>query len=175
MQQVEHLFKQFSNSKILGIEQLPQAGSDRQYYRIKTAQDNYIATVGKNIRENETFIYFSQVFKQLKLSTPEVFIFNEDRSVYIQQDVGAQSLLDVIEAKGFNDAAYTLYQKSLKQLAHLQVKAHQAIDYSRCLTNSEFGKEAILADLLYFKYYFLDTLGKPYDKQKLIPAKKSLS
>ncbi len=175
MQQVEHLFKQFSNSKILGIEQLPQAGSDRQYYRIKTAQDNYIATVGKNIRENETFIYFSQVFKQLKLSTPEVFIFNEDRSVYIQQDVGAQSLLDVIEAKGFNDAAYTLYQKSLKQLAHLQVKAHQAIDYSRCLTNSEFGKEAILADLLYFKYYFLDTLGKPYDKQKLINDFNQLS
>lgn len=175
MQQVEHLFKQFSNSKILGIEQLPQAGSDRQYYRIKTAQDNYIATVGKNIRENETFIYFSQVFKQLKLSTPEVFIFNEDRSVYIQQDVGTQSLLDAIEAKGFNDAVYTLYQKSLKQLARLQVKAHQAIDYSRCLTNSEFGKEAILADLLYFKYYFLDTLGKPYDKQKLIHDFNQLS
>jgi len=159
----------------LGIEQLPQAGSDRQYYRIKTAQDNYIATVGKNIRENETFIYFSQVFKQLKLSTPEVFIFNEDRSVYIQQDVGTQSLLDAIEAKGFNDAVYTLYQKSLKQLARLQVKAHQAIDYSRCLTNSEFGKEAILADLLYFKYYFLDTLGKPYDKQKLIHDFNQLS
>lgn len=175
MQQVELLFKQFSNSKILGIEQLPQAGSDRQYYRIKTAQDNYIATVGKNIRENETFIYFSQVFKQLKLSTPEVFIFNEDRSVYIQQDVGTQSLLDAIEAKGFNDAVYTLYQKSLKQLARLQVKAHQAIDYSRCLTNSEFGKEAILADLLYFKYYFLDTLGKPYDKQKLIHDFNQLS
>lgn len=175
MQQVELLFKQFSNSKILGIEQLPQAGSDRQYYRIKTAQDNYIATVGKNIRENETFIYFSQVFKQLKLSTPEVFIFNEDRSVYIQQDVGTQSLLDEIEAKGLNDAVYTLYQKSLKQLAHLQVKAHQAIDYSRCLTNSEFGKEAILADLLYFKYYFLDTLGKPYDKQKLINDFNQLS
>jgi len=36
------------------------------------------------------------------------------------------------------------------------------------LTNKEFGKEAIMADLLYFKYYFLDALRKPYDKQKLL-------
>ena len=43
------------------------------------------------------------------------------------------------------------------------------MDYENwCLTSSEFGKQAILSDLLYFKYYFLDTLQLPYDKEKLI-------
>lgn len=57
----------------------------------------------------------------------------------------------------------------------MQVKAQKEVDFSRCLTNSEFGKEAILADLLYFKYYFLDTLAKPYDKQKLLNDFNKLS
>lgn len=175
MQQVENLFKQFNNSIISAIEKLPQAGSDRQYYRIKTTGNSFIATVGKNIKENETFIYFSRVFTGLKLPTPQVYAVSTDQSVYIQQDFGSQSLLDVLAAKGYSNEVFALYQKSLKQLAALQVKADKAIDYSRCLTNSEFGKEAILADLLYFKYYFLDALGKPYDKQKLLSDFNKLS
>jgi len=43
------------------------------------------------------------------------------------------------------------------------------------LTNEEFGKQAIMADLLYFKYYFLDALQRPYDKQKLIDDFEALS
>ena len=37
------------------------------------------------------------------------------------------------------------------------------------------GKQAIMADLLYFKYYFLDALRQPYDKQKLIDDFEALS
>ena len=37
-----------------------------------------------------------------------------------------------------------------------------------CITSREFGKQAIISDLLYFKYYFLDTLGIAYDKEKLL-------
>ncbi|ULT45338.1 hypothetical protein KRR40_19885 [Niabella defluvii] len=70
---------------------------------------------------------------------------------------------------------YNLFKESLQQLARLQVEGDKGLDYSRCLTNSEFGKQAIMADLLYFKYYFLDALRKPYDKQKLIDDFEALS
>ncbi|RYY69707.1 MAG: DUF1679 domain-containing protein, partial [Chitinophagaceae bacterium] len=73
------------------------------------------------------------------------------------------------------DHVYGMYKKSLNKLAELQIKGHNLVDYSKCLTNSEFGKQAIMADLLYFKYYFLDALGKPYDKQKLIDDFEALS
>ena len=68
-----------------------------------------------------------------------------------------------------------LFKKSLEALAELQVKGDKGLDYEQCLTNKEFGKQAIMADLLYFKYYFLDALRKPYDKQKLIDDFEALS
>jgi hypothetical protein len=55
------------------------------------------------------------------------------------------------------------------------VKGHEGLDYKKCLTNTSFGKQAIMADLLYFKYYFLDALRQPYDKQKLIDDFEALS
>jgi len=100
---------------------------------------------------------------------------NEDKSIYIQEDFGNISLIDHLENDGFSEDVYGLYKQSLVHLAELQVKAHAVIDYSKCLTNSEFGKQAIMADLLYFKYYFLDALAKPYDKQKLIDDFEALS
>ncbi len=65
--------------------------------------------------------------------------------------------------------------KASTRSQQLQVKGHEGLDYTRCLTNQEFGKQAIMADLLYFKYYFLDALRKPYDKQKLIDDFEALS
>ncbi|MGZ3881337.1 MAG: RapZ C-terminal domain-containing protein, partial [Flavisolibacter sp.] len=70
---------------------------------------------------------------------------------------------------------YELFKESLKQLADLQVIGDEGLNYKKCLTNEEFGKQAIMADLLYFKYYFLDALQRPYDKQKLIDDFEALS
>lgn len=57
----------------------------------------------------------------------------------------------------------------------MQVQGGADLDYNQCLTAKEFGKQAILSDLLYFKYYFLDTLKIPYDKQQLIEDFEALA
>ena len=57
----------------------------------------------------------------------------------------------------------------------MQIKGDAGLDYSVCLTAKEFGKQAILSDLLYFKYYFLDTLQLPYDKQAMMDDFEALS
>jgi hypothetical protein len=57
----------------------------------------------------------------------------------------------------------------------MQILGGADIDYEKCLTAKEFGKQAILSDLLYFKYYFLDTLKLPYDKQQLMEDFEDLS
>jgi hypothetical protein len=49
------------------------------------------------------------------------------------------------------------------------------LNYDYCLTAKEFGKQAIMSDLLYFKYYFLDTLQLPYDKQAMMDDFDALS
>ena len=173
--QIVSLFKQYHDDDITGVDKLPQAGSDRHYFRIFTAAKNYIATYGENVKENESFIYFSEHFNKKQLPVPEIYQISEDICCYIQEDFGNTCLLDVLEAEGFTTHVYELYKESLAKLAQLQTKGHEGLDYSKCLTNEVFGKQAIMADLLYFKYYFLDALAKPYDKQKLIDDFEALS
>src|SRR5690606_35200172 len=158
------------------IDILPKSGSERRYFRVHDENGNsVIGTFGANVQENETFFYFSDHFRKIELPVPEIFITSDDKTIYLQQDFGDISLLNHLEKEGFSDHVYGLFKKSLHELARLQVKAHEGMDYEYCLTNKEFGKEAIMADLLYFKYYFLDALRRPYDKQKLLNDFEALS
>ena len=99
---------------------------------------------------------------------PEVYIANDEQTVYLQKNVGSESLLERLEKKGHTEEVLHLFKKSLQQLAQIQILGNKNFDYNKCITAKEFGKQAILSDLLYFKYYFLDTLQKPYDKQQLL-------
>ena len=166
---ISNLFAGFSAEPILSINKIPQSGSIRIYYRILTAVKSFIATYGINVKENLSFIHFSRHFKSAHCPVPEIFAVNTEGTIYIQEDFGDVSLLDRLEQEGHNDQVYNLFRQSLKELAHLQIKGDAGMDYGNySLTSSEFGKQAILSDLLYFKYYFLDTLQLPYDKEKLI-------
>jgi aminoglycoside/choline kinase family phosphotransferase len=157
------------------ISKIPQSGGDRVYYRITQGDQSWIATYNLNLKENETFLYFSNHFFNKGLPVPKILAVNEDQSIYIQSDLGNVSLLDVLEKEGKTEHVFSLFQKSLKALAYLQVQGGEGLDYSYCLTSKEFGKHAILTDLLYYKYYFLDTLQYPYDKQALIDEFELLS
>src|SRR5450631_360261 len=166
---ISDLFAGYRSETILSISKIPQSGSIRIYYRIRTASGSFIATHGINIKENQSFIKFSRHFKKTGCPVPEIFAINSENTIYIQEDFGDISLLNRLEEAGPVDEVYELFRKSLKALSHLQIKGNEGLDYENyCLTSSEFGKQAILSDLLYFKYYFLDTLQLPYDKEKLV-------
>jgi aminoglycoside/choline kinase family phosphotransferase len=172
---IKAFFQSENNESIRHIEKLPKSGGDRIYFRIVTEKKSYIATYNENLKESETFLYFTQHFSQINAPVPELYYTSDDAKIYIQQDFGRISLLNELEKYGENDHVYSLFQKSLKALAFLQIKGIDNLDDSYCLTSKEFGKQAILADLLYFKYYFLDTLKIPYDKEKLIDDFEALS
>jgi aminoglycoside/choline kinase family phosphotransferase len=173
---ISDLFAGFSREPVLSINKIPQSGSIRIYYRIRTAVKTFIATYGINIKENQSFIHFSRHFKLAHCPVPEIFAVNTEGTIYIQEDFGDISLLDRLEQEGHIDQVYNLFRQSLKELAHLQIKGDAGMDYENySLTSSEFGKQAIMSDLLYFKYYFLDTLQLPYDKEKLIADFESFS
>lgn len=173
---ISQLYGQWAGKEPAQVDVLPQSGSDRRYFRMHDEQGHtVIAAHGINVPENEAFIYFANHFQQKSLQVPKILAVSEDRVVYLQEDFGATSLLNLLEAQGFTDDVYALFRESLHQLARLQVLGDEGLDYKKCLTNQEFGKQAIMADLLYFKYYFLDAIRKPYDKQKLIDDFEALS
>lgn len=173
--QIELLFFNWQGSNWDKIEKIPQSGSNRVYYRIYKNNQTCIATYNTNSKENSTFIAFSKHFKELGLPVPTVFCSSADGIIYLQEDVGNESLLNQLEKFGYTQAVYDLFKQSLSQLAHIQIWGDKDLDYNNCITAKEFGKQAILSDLLYFKYYFLDTLQEPYDKQQLIDDFEALS
>ena len=182
IESISALYKQWKGEEPGSVDLLPQSGSERRYFRLHASlpdrqgkEGSVIGTYGANVRENETFIYFTNHFRNNNLAVPEILAISEDKQFYLQEDFGDVSLLNHLESKGFTQEVYDLFKKSLEELARLQVKGDDGLDYNNCLTNKEFGKQAIMADLLYFKYYFLDALRKPYDKQKLIDDFEALS
>lgn len=175
IEEITALFNSHFPNGLTGIEKLPQSGSDRMYFRLISHGKNYIATYNTNVAENNTFINFSKHFRNVNVPVPEIYVVNTGGTVYIQEDFGDTSLLNELESNGYNEYVYGLYEKSLHALAHMQINGDKGLHYDWCITSKEFGKKAILADLLYFKYYFLDTLKIPYDKEKLIDDFEALA
>ena len=172
---IKLLYKNWQGNEADVIEKIPQSGSDRIYFRIVDNDKNFIATYNLNIKENQAFVYFSNHFQSLGIAVPQVFCVNDEQTAYLQEDVGNESLLERLEKNGHTVELFSLFKKSLQQLAKMQILGDKNLDYNQCLTAKEFGKQAILSDLLYFKYYFLDTLQKPYDKQQLLDDFETLS
>ena len=162
---VSQLYKSWTGKEPTQVDVLPQSGSDRRYFRLYNEDGKtFIGTHGLNVPENEAFIYFAEHFRKKQLNVPEILAVSYDKTIYLQQDFGNVSLLNILESKGLCQESYDLFKESLHQLARLHVLGDAGLNYKKCLTNEEFGKQAIMADLLYFKYYFLDTLQLPYDK-----------
>jgi aminoglycoside/choline kinase family phosphotransferase len=175
IEEIRKLFQSYSDATVLNIAKIPQSGSIRIYFRVFTDKKNFIAAYGDNIKENRAFIYFSRHFRKGNSPVPEIYAVNKEETIYLLEDFGDTSLLSKLEENGYNNEVYALFQKSLKELARLQIEGDQNLDYGYCITSKEFGKQAIFSDLLYFKYYFLDALQLPYDKERLLNEFEKLS
>lgn len=166
LEQIENEYFKWQNFKPSQIQKIEQAGSDRLYFLID-GSFKCVATFSTNIKENYTFFYFAKHFKNIEISVPKVFYVSANNQIYFQEFVGNKSLLNVLEEEGQTEHVFELLKSSLKQLAKMQILGHNSLNYDQCISSKEFGKQAILSDLNYFKYYFLDTLSFAYNKQKL--------
>lgn len=176
LDQVKEFYQSWKpESGVQEIKQLAQAGSDRQYFRVKTDQRSYIVTHNNNLLENTAFIEFSRHFNSKQLSVPEIYHTSQDYSMYIQSDLGDVSLFEILQKEGFTDHTMELYRKTFAQLAQLQVSGGNGLDYDYCIATRSFDRNAIYSDLLYFKYYFLRALQLPYDKNLLLNDFEMLS
>lgn len=175
LEAITSLYTEWKGRPPVSVDMLPQSGSERRYFRLHDEKGSVIGTYGDNKKENDAFLYFALHFKKSKLAVPEIYAISDDGIFYLQEDFGDVSLLNRLEGEGFTEGTYDLFKKSLETLVELQVIGDKDLDYSKCLTNKEFGKQAIMADLLYFKYYFLDALRRAYDKQKLLDDFEALS
>ncbi len=163
----DYIEQYFGKENIVKIEPLVQAGSNRKYYRIFSGDKTFIGCESSNTEENETFFYFSEFFKAHQVPVPTILQISKDRKKYIQEDVGTESLLDTLIQEGYTDAVKELYKKSVTSLVTMQLKGGEQLDFTKCFSSVVFDRSAVLADLNYFKYFFLDLHKIEYNKVRL--------
>ena len=112
---LKQLFYDFFKEACEVILQLPQAGSDRIYYRLKGCTKSAIGTYGKDAKENETFIHHTKHFQQQHIAVPQVYSISNDKQYYLQQDLGDVSLFTIIKNEGISNNVEKYLKEVLQQ------------------------------------------------------------
>lgn len=175
IERLEKLYEEHFGKKPGSIELLPLSGSDRRYYRMKEGNHTVIGTYNSHVAENNSYFYFTELLRKHDINVPEVYIISKDHQYYLQQDLGNTSLYDQLQTEGFTDDVRKNFHTALKQLAKLQWLAGREADFYQCFATRQFDEKAIMADLLYFKYYFADLQKVHYNRNVLVEEMEQLS
>lgn len=173
-QNAKDFLEQYTGEASQEFFTLAQSGSARINFVGKSSEAKYIITYNENIRENESFYYFSTLFSDLKVRAPKVLKISEDRKLYIQEFLGNRTLSEIIDAEGLTERVITLVKKTLQQLAEVQIKSENQIDYSKTFEYEKYDDLPITNDLYYFKSFIADVLEIPYHKSSLLLEFKKL-
>ena len=165
---INEFFNNFCHSENTNIIALPLSGSSRKNYIASFGDKKYVITDNDNLRENEVFFYFTEVFSTLNLNTPKIFKISDNRRVYIQEYLGENTLSEIISTESDDTKIKSLARKTLKQLFDLQQKSINKIDYTKTFDYEKYDEHAILHDLYYFKNFLVDVLEINYHKSKLL-------
>lgn len=154
------------------IAALGADGSKRRYYRMADGEQTVLGAANDDRRENVAFLSLSRHFRRHGLPVPEIFAEDLDQGVYLQQDLGDETLFNRVaavraEEGTFSDRLAAIYRRVLDDLPRFQIVAAKDLDFSICYPRSRFDAQSIRWDLNYFKYHFLKLVPVDFDEQAL--------
>ena len=173
MEKLAELYKRWKGEAPVSMTILPEAGSNRKYYRITSNDgESVIGVVGNSRDENHTFIYLTKHFTDRKLPVPHILAVDDDELRYLQTDLGSTSLFDVLRGGRESGGRYNMREKQLltaviRELPNIQIRGARGLDWDVCYPQPEFDVDSVLFDLNYFKYCFLKATELEFHELKL--------
>jgi len=169
---LKHLFQEHFKEKSFEITPLPAHGSNREYFRIRSGTRSVIGAKNEDRLENEAFVSFSRHFLKKGLPVPEIYAEDLDQDIYIEQDLGDETLFDrlVRLRKGkpdFPPELLKIYEQVVTQLPEFQIKGGEGLDYRKSYPHHSFDRQSMMWDLNYFKYYFLKLAHIQFNEKQL--------
>ena len=168
---MEKLFEEWAGNLPTTKIQVSANGSNRKYFRLSDEIKSCIAAHNDDVRENEAFFHFADELAQRGIAVPEVYAVSEDRTTYLQTDLGNVTLYGYLLSRKNSGVDVTsetvrLYKKAIDLLIDIQGKC-STVDFSHSYPRPNFDRQAFMWDFNYFKYYFLKLFGIPFDEQLL--------
>jgi aminoglycoside/choline kinase family phosphotransferase len=149
-------------------------GSARRLYRlVGNNYDTAIGVYGPDAEENRAFLEYSRSFKGAGLAVPTIFADDQERGVYLEEDLGDTTLFDAVtaarkrEGGDFPSSMLPVYRRVVEELPRFQVIGGRVVDYSVAYPRAAFDRQSILWDLNYFKYHFLKLAHIPFNEARL--------
>lgn len=174
VENAKRFFENITEKKSSEFIMLAQSGSSRVNFFAK-ADKKFIITYNENIAENESFLYYSKIFSDLKLNTPAIFAVSEDRKMYIQEYLGENTLSDIITKEGLSENVKNLVQQSLEKLYQLQIATQDKINFKKAFEYESYDELPVIHDLYYFKNFVADVLELEYHKSALLKEFKKIA
>ena len=173
-QNLKIFFESHFGEKSTEFLTLAQSGSARVNFLAENQNGKYIITYNENIAENESFLYYSDVFSKLNLNTPKIFTVSEDRKLYIQEFLGENTFSEIIAKEGLSENVQSLVKQTLQKLFELQTKTKGKIDYQKTFEYEAYDELPVMHDLYYFKNFVADVLELEYHKSTLLKEFKKI-
>jgi aminoglycoside/choline kinase family phosphotransferase len=120
------------------INPLRPHASERRMFRLADGPTSVIGVINTNREENDAFVHFARYFTKHALPVPTIYIYHPDECVYLEQDLGDQTLFDLLAAERtrlgveFPATAEALYKRSLEHLARFQIECAADFDFTKC-------------------------------------------
>jgi len=147
------------------VAALKPHASNRQIFRLTSANHSAIGIVNAVERENNAFVEFTNHFHSCGLNVPEIYAHDLEHGIYLEQDLGDETLYDILIRereqsvadgnKGFSESVEALYQKVIKQLPRFQIEAGRSLNYDHCYPVSRYDRAAMVWDMRFFRDNFL--------------------
>lgn len=170
----KRFFENHFGEKSTQFVTLAQSGSARVNFLAQNKIGKYIITYNENISENESFLYFSEIFSELNLNTPKIFSVSDDRKMYIQEFLGEKTFSEIITEEGLSENVKTLVKQTLKELYQLQQQTNGKIDFQNTFEYESYNEFPVMHDLYYFKNFVADVLEVEYHKSSILKEFKEI-
>lgn len=171
MEILKQLFHQHTGCEALLCTPLTPAGSNRRYYRLAAHDLSAIGVIGTSTQENEAFLTIATQMLSKGLPAPEIYAVSDDHMHYLQQDLGNQSLFDILmEAQrngGYEEHDMEMLRCVMRLLPDVQWGTAEDFDFGCCHPSSTLDRRGIQWDLHYFKYCFLKATELEFEEERL--------
>jgi aminoglycoside/choline kinase family phosphotransferase len=131
-------FREVTGLAPASISPLRPHASERRMYRLSAGSSTIIGVINPVPKENEAFVSFARYFFKKGLPVPEIYLYKPEQHLYLEQDLGDETLFDLLQAERkrtgevFPSQAEDLYRRSLDWLTRFQIECAKDFDFSGC-------------------------------------------
>ncbi len=160
-QRLKTFLMQRNKSEDIKIQQLTPDASTREYFRIDWNNKTAIACVYPEtfLPEEQTYLDATELFLKTGLPVAEIYDFDGEHAVIIQEDFGDKILRDVLENSDFETREIFLNQ-AISLIARIQAATAVAFELNSIASRLKFDEEKLSWELNFFKTHYFKSLKK---------------